>query len=82
MEIISAPGSKMMLSERQREGGLYGNKSIFPFSPAHQNLPSPSPLSCVSPQHEGVPEYVPTTFQPVQHSLQLSWLFLCIPLND
>lgn len=69
-------------AEWKREEGLYGNKSIFPFAQACWNALSPAPSSSISPQHKGVPEHVPTTFQPIQHSLQLSWLFLCTPLND
>lgn len=80
MENISASGSKMMLSEREER--VYMETSMFPFAQARQNAPSPSPSLCVSPQHEGVPEHVPTTFQPIQHSPRLSWLFLCIPLHD
>lgn len=78
MEIISAPGSKVMLSEREKSA--YMEKKVYlPLPRPAKMLPSPL---CVSPQHESVPEHIPTTFQPIQHSSKLFWLFLCIPFKD
>lgn len=80
MEIIPAPGSKTMLSEREKR--VYMETRVYSPLLGPAEMLSPAPSSYISPQHKGVPEHVPTTFQPISHSLQLSWLFLCTPLND